>query len=63
MKSGVFIREKREDLRKRDTEGGKPCEDRGGVCSYADTAKECQGPPNLEKARKDSFLKPSEGHD
>lgn len=63
MKCGVFIREKREDLRKGDAEGGKPCEDKSGVCSYADTVKECLGPPDLEEARKDSFLEPSEGHD
>lgn len=63
MKSGAFIREKRKELRERDTEEGKPWEDRDGVYSYADTAKECFGGPNLEEARKDSFLEPSEGND
>lgn len=62
MKSGVFIRNEREEFRNGDTEGGRQCEDkRQGLELCRHKPRSAWGPPNLEEARKDPVVRAFRG--
>lgn len=57
MKSGAFIIENREELRKRDTEGGKSHDYRSDVCSYADTNQRMPWAPKSGESKEGFFFR------